>query len=440
MRKSDLLLRGSRSALTYAGIALSCLAASCARESVSEKESSDSASSLMSAGSTSDVEKMAFAQWCERWGLTCPADDKKLLIEVNDSQDESKETLQWQAISQLFERFARSGSDFSVDDSELTSAKTRLLMTQIGLHDVHSDFLEVLGKSGLKKLAVDPLGNIRFEARPTVSGQSGMVRGRSGMKWIFANNGGVSVGGKGQYLFSGLQFSAANSFESDVFGQLTYNDVDKTTWSGSNLAVTHVPDGFFIRDVPVRWEKFSDLQRVPMLAAVSEMRDLVFSGGRFIKLNPAFFDTAARNMPVFVDDAKILPAATKLVDAFGSLEFRAPSAKTSLAQLSLEKAASVMCRIEMSGTPPIELTLDRRFGVQNAYTNEKRHAQIDLYGINIKARVGIPIAFNLKRIDVEPSRIVIKGVPVIGEIAIPLPEEGKKFDKELKKFECTERI
>jgi hypothetical protein len=94
----------------------------------------------------------------------------------------------------------------------------------------------------------------------------------------------------------------------------------------------------------------------------------------------------------------------------------------------------------MSGTPPIELTLDRRFGIQNAYTNDKKHAQIDLYGINIKARVGIPISFNLKRVDVEPSRIVIKGVPVIGEIVIALPEEGKKFNKELKKLECTERI
>jgi hypothetical protein len=428
------------SSVTLGTLTILGLQVSCARDSHSELDRDSRLSSVIPADRGAEVEKIGFTQWCERWGLTCPEKNSDFGNDDSAMIEESQELLQWQAISQLFDRFASSGSDFAIDDGELSSAKTRILLTQIGLQTVHSDVLEVLTRSGLKKLAIDPRGNIRFEARPTASGQSGLVRGRSGMKWIFANSGGVSVGDKGLYLFSGLQFSAANSFESDVFGQLTYNDSDKTTWSGSNLAVTHVPDGFFIRDVPVRWEKFSDLQRVPMLANITELRDLVFNGGRFIKLSPVFFDTAARNMPVFVDDAKILPAVTKLVDAFGVLEFKAPTAKTPLARLNLEKATSVMCRIEMSGTPPIELTLDRGFGIQNVYTNDKRNAQIDLYGINIKARVGIPISFNLKRIDVEPSRIVVKGVPVVGEIAIPLPDEGKKADKELKKLECTERI
>jgi hypothetical protein len=439
MRLSCLQSRRSLSVFSIASVSLLGLLASCARDAADDAERNSALNSLSLNSITAEVEKIAFPQWCIRWGLNCP--DKSSDAENDEENfEESRESQQWQAIAKLFKSFAVSGSDFTISDSELTSAKTRLLFTSIGLQTVHGDVIEVLARSGLKKLALEPQGNIRFEARKTVTGQSGIVRGRSGMKWIFGNEGGVDVGDKGQYLFSGLQFSAANSFESDVFGQLTYNDQDKTAWSGSNLTVTHVPDGFFIRDVPVRWENFSELQRVPLLASISELRDLTFSGGRFIKLSPSFFDTAAKNMPVFVDDAKVLPAVTKLVDAFGALEFRAPSAKTSLAQLSLEKASSVMCRIEMSGTPPIELTLDRRFGIQNAYTNDKKHAQIDLYGINIKARVGIPISFNLKRVDVEPSRIVIKGVPVIGEIVIALPEEGKKFNKELKKLECTERI
>jgi len=427
------------STATLASASLFGVLASCARDDSSEQSRNSELSSVSQ--QSADVEKISFEQWCQRWGLTCPAKPTEFTEDTGESLGESKESLQWQVISQLFDRFMTSGSNFIMEDFELTSAKTRILMTQIGLQTVYGDFLEVLQRSGLRKLVIEPSGKVRFEARLGMNGQAGTVRGKSGMKWTFQNQGSVIVGQGGHYLFDGLLFSAANSLESDVFGRLGYNDTDKTTWSGSNLAVTHVPDGFFIQDVPVRWEKFSEAKRAQVLASVTELRNLLFTSGRSIRVSPAFFDTAARNMSVFVDDAKVLGPVTKLTDAFGTLEVKAPISGSALAQLSLEKASSVMCRIEMSGTPPIEITLDKRFGVQNAYTNERMNAQVDLYGINIKAKVvGFPLSFNLKRVDVEPARIVVKGVPVVGEIVIPLPEEGTKFNKELKKLECNERL
>jgi hypothetical protein len=423
--------------LIVAGLAF---VASCGRTS-SESSSKESRVASLPAGEAAfEVEKISFEQWCKRWGLTCPAKTEPTSADAVEEFADSKEFQQWQVISQLFEAFARSGSNFSMVDNELTSGRLRILMTQIGLHDLHQDVIELLERTGLRKVAIESDGQIRFEARAGVNNQAGVVRGRSGMKWMFETQGGVTVGTGGNYLFKGLFFSAANSFESDVFGKLGYNDSDKTVWSGENLAVTNVPDGFFIRDVPVRWEKFSDVQRVPLLRNVTEFRNLIFTQGRTIRVNSAFFNTASRNMSVFVDDAKVLGAVTKLVDAFGLLELREPATGAAFAQLNLEKANSVMCRIEMSGTPAIELTLDKRFGVQNVYTNDKYNAQVDLFGINIKARVGVPISFNPKRVDIEPTRIVVKGVPVVGEISIPLPDEKNKFGKELKKFDCNERI
>ncbi|NBW80676.1 hypothetical protein EBR21_02880 [bacterium] len=423
--------------LVVAGLAF---VASCGRISTDSTSDESRISSLSASEGALDVEKISFEQWCKRWGLTCPSKTETISAESAESYTDSKEFQQWQVISQLFEAFARSGSNFSMANDELTSGRLRLLMTQIGLQEFHQDVIELLERSGLRKLSIESDGKIRFEARPGVNNQSGIVRGKSGMKWTFESEGGVSVGTGGNYLFNGLLFSAANSFESDVFGKLGYNDTDKTVWSGSNLAVTNIPDGFFIRDVPVRWDKFSDVKRLPLLRYLTEFRNLVFTPGRTIRVNSAFFNTASRNMSVFVDDAKILGAVTKLVDALGLLEIKEPTAGAAFAQLNLEKANSVMCRIEMSGTPAIELTLDKRFGIQNAYTNDKYNAQIDLFGINIKARVGVSISFNLKRVDVEPTRIVIKGVPVVGEISIPLPDEKGKFAKELKKLECNERI
>ncbi|MFZ9519323.1 MAG: hypothetical protein ACO3A4_02495 [Silvanigrellaceae bacterium] len=420
-----------------AGLAL---IASCGRTPADSNATGSRLASHSDSSGSFEVEKISFEQWCERWGLTCSEKPKPIGVEEAENLADSKEFQQWQAISQLFEDFSRSGSNFSMVDDELTSSRVRLLMAQIGLQDVHQDLMDVLQRSGLRKVAIERDGRIRFEGRSGINNQSGVLRGRSGMKWTFESQGGVSVGSGGNYLFNGLLFSAANSFESDVFGKLGYNDTDKTVWSGANLAVTNIPEGFFIRDVPVRWEKFSDINRVPLLRNVTELRNLVFTQGRNVRVNSAFFNTAARNMPVFVDDAKIVGAVTRLVDSFGLLELKEPTAGAAFAQLNLESASSVMCRIEMSGTPPIELTLDKRFGVQNVYTNEKFNAQIDLFGINIKARVGLPISFNPKRIDVEPTRIVVKGVPVIGEISIPLPDEKNKFGKELKKLECNERL
>jgi hypothetical protein len=140
-----------------------------------------------------------------------------------------------------------------------------------------------------------------------------------------------------------------------------------------------------------------------------------------------------------VEDAKIVGAVGRLINSFGSMVMTQPTSATPLAQIALQQASSVVCRIEMSGTPAIDLTLDKRFGIQNVFTNEKNNAQMDFYGINIKARVGLPISFNLKRVDIEPTRIVIKGVPVVGDVSIPLPGSDKKFGKELKKLECAER-
>jgi hypothetical protein len=414
------------------------LAVSCARDDSSQQSRLASVGANDGDASWLALEKISFEQWCARWGLLCPKPEPKIWNDETSSF-ETKDELKWKAIAELTDKAFKSGSNFGIERQELGSARIRIFMNQLGLDDVHGDVLEFLSKSGLRKVFLEPSGQLRFEARATLNGQSGVVRGNSGMKWAFANEGDVSIGSAGQYLFKGLEFSAANSFESDEFGQLHFNSTDQTLWSGNTLAVTHIPDGFFIKDIPVRWEKFNELKQDVLIRNATEARNIVFTPNRIVRLSSAFFDTAAKHSDLFVDDEKIKPALRQLINAFGQMEMKAPTSSTPLAQVSLQQANSVVCRIEMSGTPAIDLTLDRRFGIQNVFTNDKSNAQIDLYGINVKARVGIPISFNLRRVDVEPTRIVIKGIPVVGEISIPLPGNEKQFGKELKKFECSER-
>lgn len=434
LNKSQLSIWGASAAC----VSLFSFVVSCAREENFQKEETSSISSLGGESLNAGVEKIFFEQWCARWGLNCSqADSGK--FSADGEFEQSDDVLKWKAIAELFEKAIASGSNFSLEEKEFNSARVRIFLNQIGLGEVNADFLEVLSKSGLKRVGLEPSGKLRFEGRTTLNGQSGSVRGKSGMIWAFANEGEFSVGSAGQYLFKGLKFSAAKSFESDDFEQLNFNDADQTTWSGKNLAVTHVPDAFFIKDLPVRWEKLSDWKQEVLIRNATEARNIVFNAARNFHLNSGFFDTASKHTNLFVDDAKIAGAVKVLVNSFGSLEVKAPTSSTPLAQLALQQAGSVVCRIEMSGTPAIDITLDKRFGVQNVFTNEKTNAQLDIYGINIKARVGIPISFKLKRVDIEPTRIVVKGVPVVGEISIPLPTDDKKFGKELKKFECVER-
>jgi|GEM_PF-676440 len=421
---------------------LIAVAISCARSEIDNRDDASKLSSLKGSENNLALEKLSFAQWCKRWGLTCPKSADIAHETPSEFQADSKDIQQWHAISELVGKAIGSGSNFALESSELNSARIRIFMAQIGLNEVLSDINELLSKSGLKKVGLEPAGKLSFEARTGWNGNTGLagtVRGRSGMKWSFESAGEFLVGDSGQYLFKGLRFSAASSFESDYFGVLTRNDEDKTMWSGESLAVSHVPDGFFIKDIPVRWEKFNDLNRETLITNATEARNIVFNGTRNLRLNSAFFDTAAKHMPLFVEDPKVVNAATQLANAFGTLEMKASSPTSPLAQLTLEKANAVVCRIEMTGTPALEVTLDKRFGVQNIFNNEKSAAQIDLYGINIKAKVGLPISFNLKRVDVEPTRVVVKGIPVIGEISIPLPGSDSKFGKELKKLECNER-
>lgn len=414
-------------------------AASCAQSEHRSSGEWSKAQSQLNSLLESYAEKLSFEQWCERWGLACPIEEESARSGWNEqSLSESKEVRQWRAVADLLDKAVRSGSDFIIEQQELNSARVRIFMQQLGLGDVHGDLLDALSRSGIKKVAIEPSGRVRFQARETVSGQSGVLRGKSGLNWIFASNGEFSVDDNGRYLFEGLQFAAANALESDVFGALSYSDEDKIVWSGENIAVTHVPDDFIIKDVPVRWEKFGDLQEEVLIRNATEARNIILANNRKLKLNSVFFDTAASHAAVFTDDQKIQTALKQLLDSLGQFEMRQPQSGIALAKMTLQRAERVGCRIEMSGVPAIDVSLSRDFGIQNVFTNEKKNAQIDLYGINIKVRIGFPISFNLKRIDVEPTKIVIKGVPVVGEISIPLPGSESYLGKELKKLECNE--
>lgn len=422
------------------GVGLLTAVLSCSRQDESFQKSSSTLFSLENTNQLLGLEKLSFAEWCSRWGLICPGSNK-VSDQEQESYVESQDVLKWKAVAELIAKALASGSQFSLEQQELNSARVRIFMSQIGWSDVLGDILDVLTKSGLKKISLDPSGRVRFEGRSTLNGQSGAVRGKSGMKWAFENEGEFAVGTAGQYLFKGLQFSAASSFDSDEFGLLNFDDTDKTVWSGNNLAVTHVPDGFLIGDIPVRWEKFNELKQEVLIRNATEARSIVLNNNRNLKLNSEFFDTAAKHVGVFVEDTKVADALSQLVNSLGSFDMRAPSSAIPMAQVALQQASNVVCRIEMSGTPAIDVTLGKRFGIQNLFSNDKSNAQIDLYGINIKARVGLPISFNLKRVDIEPTRIVVKGIPVVGEISIPLPGSADKpLDKELKKFECSERL
>ncbi|MEY2987045.1 MAG: hypothetical protein RJB13_566 [Pseudomonadota bacterium] len=414
------------------------LAASCAESKLSTETGWSKSLSQIKGKLGAYTEKISFDEWCERWGLTCPVKDEDTEIDSSEENfSESNELRQWRVIADLLEKAVLSGSDFSIEQQELNSARVRIFMQQLGLGDVHGDVLNALSKSGIKKLALEPSGRVRFQARETVSGQSGVLRGNSGLNWIFASNGEFSVGAQSQYLFNGLQFAAANALESDEFGSLGYTDEDKIVWSGQNLAVTKIPADFLIKDVPVRWEKFGELQEEVLIRNITEARNIALANNRNLKLNSKFFDAAASHAGEFTDDPKIQGALKQLLDSFGLFEMRQPTSSIALANVSLQQAERMGCRIEMSGVPAIEVGLSRSFGIQNIFTNEKKNAQIDLYGINIKVRIGFPISFNLKRVDVEPTKIVIKGVPVIGEISIPLPGSDSYLGKELKKLECV---
>ncbi len=414
------------------------LAASCAESKLINNSDWSRELSRVQSELGAYTEKISFDEWCERWGLTCPViDESSAITSSEETLSESKELRQWRVIADLLEKAVQSGSDFAIEQQELNSAKVRIFMQQLGLGDVHGDILDALSRSGIKKVAIEPSGRVRFQARETVSGQSGVLRGNSGLNWIFASSGEFSVGAQSRYLFNGLQFAAANALESDEFGTLGYTDDDKIVWSGQNLAVTNIPEDFLIKDVPVRWEKFGDLQEDVLIRNITEARNIALANNRNLKLNSRFFDTAASHAGEFTDDPKIQRALKQLLDSFGLFEMRQSTSSTALANISLQQAERMGCRIEMSGVPAIEVGLLRNFGIQNIFSNEKKNAQIDLYGINIKVRIGFPISFNLKRIDVEPTKIVIKGVPVIGEISIPLPGSDSYMGKELKKLECA---
>lgn len=414
------------------------MAASCAESKLSGEADWSRSLSHVQSKLGAYAEKISFDEWCERWGLTCPAKDERVALSSSEqSLADSKEMRQWRVVADLLDKAVQSGSDFAIEQQELNSAKVRIFMQQLGLGDVHGDILDALSKSGIKKFAIEPSGRVRFQARETVSGQSGVLRGNSGLNWIFASSGEFSVGAQSRYLFNGLQFAAANALESDDFGSLGYTDDDKIVWTGQSLAVTNIPDDFLIKDVPVRWEKFGDLQEEVLIRNITEARNIALANNRNLKLNSQFFDAAASHAGEFADDPKIQAALKQLLDSFGLFEMRQPTSSVALANISLQHAQRMGCRIEMSGVPAIEIGLARNFGIQNIFTNEKKNAQIDLYGINIKVRIGFPISFNLKRVDVEPTKIVIKGVPVIGEISIPLPGSDSYMGKELKKLECV---
>lgn len=368
---------------------------------------------------------LTFKEWCQQWGLTCPPstqdDDEGIVAQMSPEQ--------WKSTLSLFRALLVERNVLSFVRADLESPQFKEVIRTLGLQKLEADIVQLIDRVGLLKISLPGTGTVSVESK----GQ-GVIAGQSSLAWLFAPQVAIKPGATGKLEMSGISFADKSKTRTENLASISLPVSPSYLWGTTNLQISQVPGSFLLNEIVLDTSALKNVKIEQALKSVTPLRDWLFAGGRKAHLGSGFFDTAAKEVGVIISNPLLRRILPPLLEKLGSVDIEKVAANP-LATVSLRADGKLTCRLEMEGQPKIDLTFDKKFGVTNLLTTDKGFARAEFYGVSAKLDVLGPISpgFKLQIIEVEPTRLVIKKVPVIGEVAIPLNGEPTT----LKAFACS---
>lgn len=361
-----------------------------------------------------------FSTWCENWGIECPPGPAPAFPEAGKELTVE----QWEALSRIVNGFVQSRSRFAMTRSEFEDEELKNIMKALNSLDALEKMTEFLDLFGLESLEKSSLGYVRLNFE-----DAGRYPAPVGFDLGFDSNITVRFNRAGIIDFRGLRIGELGAdleaMQSvSVAGQ---NTVDLTT---DARKVTNLHMAFVAQHLLAGIDGIlpgTNPDGTKLLSVVVPLVEWFEDRRRALYLKKDFFELVAKESRAFGDASETERTGIgKLLDVLDTVRTGSNSSRGgSLLSVTLSKKFN--CVIEKEGDPTIKLALSTRFGLKNIQRRSEDVTRITLRGVRVSAK---GVGFDLKTIDVEPDKIVIRGVPLIGKVEIPMDEEEENAGNE----------
>ncbi len=369
----------------------------------------------------------SFQEWCQSWKLMC---DTERSEPKNEMQEQK-----WNALLTIVRAGLSDELKLNLSSKDLTDEKLMSAFDEMGLSELTQKMRSLIEKSDLQTIEI--LGNSALGIN--LAGEQQKWNGTSGLQWEVQSQSKVVVGQNSNIELNGFNFLSSDNIFRESLKGVSFDSVHGFSWKNESLKVTNVPTDFFMKDLGFDVTKFGDvrlsalIKNLPTLIEWSQQTKHTFS------LGEKFFSTLARHGEKLADSPETKLIFSQIAPHLLRMNTLDSQGKTFL-DVTLREQKGLNCKFEVEGVPGMNLLLSSDFGIRSYGKNEQDHSRFTFFGIEAKVDIPGPFdpSFTLKEVDIEPDRITIRQVPIVGKISIPFKDGGSDKSR-LKSLACADR-
>jgi hypothetical protein len=349
----------------------------------------------------------SFAAWCARLGVTCPPPPAANVPDADDPWTADE----WRGVLATLRAVATGATHYTVTRAELDDANLTAAAEAFGLGDGLAKLRERLDASGFDHFDVGDSLKVTADGTNERVAPSGLVVETAEVLDVAVTPAdGVAV--------QGLAVSGPGGAGSAVTG-FDVSGTNVLTFGGPAGDVVDAPIKFLFdeafgmgtdADAGAEAPDYQDMQ-----PGFVPMKNWLVTGTRDLDLRADEIAAAKAHLPRLIRDQAKRQNVDVLLSVLTSLKSTAASRADKLVQAQARRG--FVCVVGDS-----ELTFATSFGVQNI-TQRGDAANVTLYGVKARRLSGlVRPQFALNRLELQPTKIVIYDVPVIGTFTIDMTD------------------
>ncbi len=371
--------------------------------------------SRLNSFNTVSPSEITFLDWCAAWQLTCPTGPAE---NVPDPQ-KPWTVAEWQSALAVYKALLASPSNSKFLRSDLDDADLVNSMKQLKKEKELSLLKARLDGSKFNAF-------LAYQGKVVVTAQQPSdFQTKSGL--IIHNEGttSIQVSGDREISTEGVEIrSNAVSSVREILKGFSITAPNVLNLKGSTQTITGVPIKFAFTEI-LGIDFGNQEGAVPtykdIVPTIAPLRDWIVKGQRDLDLGPDTFLQLEQNIPVFIPNQNDANMVRSLLKKITRVLSTAESRKTQL--IKAEAPQTFSC----TANGKIRLDFEKSFGLQNISKLSAESAMVSIFGIKAKLIVGpIQPNFQLTRIDLEPTKIIVRNVPGIGSYTIDMTNQSEQ--------------
>lgn len=356
-----------------------------------------------------------FQAWCGEWALACPTTPPANVPDPNAPWSDA----QWRNAFAILKAVGETPGTVGVTRAELADRALDQVASRMGIATLLQNLRARLDQSHFDHLTLAH-GGVELTSAAATDYQTA-----SGLTVSTATGVAMHVEATDDVILTGVTLgSAAGASERLASWRVTGQNV--LSWTGDTRRVNDVPIKFMLDEVTgidlgtedIAMPKYVDLQPVIM-----QLKNWLTTGTRNLELPRSTFSALATNLPPLLKDQPMAIAVGSILRRLKTLTSTALTRQTKLVQGTA--TGEIHCRAGSMA----EMIITSDFGVESLTTDGTNVAAV-LYGIKARPTSGIIRAFDVRRVSLEPKKIVIRDVPILGTFTLDMTDPDNQ-DMEL---------